>query len=167
MRIRYVANACFLITLSNGKTLLTDPWIEGPCQQTWYNFPPVGEALREEVYRGRPAAIYISHDLRVVRALAHDAAGILVTGPDYVFTTQAGAISITVSPTTATVNSGGTQQFTAQVLNTGNTSVTWTATAGSMTATPCESISRFSRARSVLRSAALCGRTRAGRRRVS
>jgi len=67
-----------------------------------------------------------------VRALAHDAAGILVTGPDYVFTTQAGAISVTVSPTTATVNSGATQQFTAHVLNTGNTAVTWTATAGSI-----------------------------------
>jgi L-ascorbate metabolism protein UlaG (beta-lactamase superfamily) len=61
MRIRYIANACFQITLSNGKTLLTDPWIEGPCQQTWFNFPPVGEALRAEVYGARPDAIYISH----------------------------------------------------------------------------------------------------------
>jgi L-ascorbate metabolism protein UlaG (beta-lactamase superfamily) len=61
MRIRYIANACFQITLANGKTLLTDPWIEGPCQQTWYNFPPVGEALRAEVYAARPAALYISH----------------------------------------------------------------------------------------------------------
>src|SRR4051794_30212904 len=61
MRIRYIANACFLITLSNGKTLLTDPWIEGPCQQTWFNFPPVGEALRAEVYASKPDALYISH----------------------------------------------------------------------------------------------------------
>jgi len=68
-----------------------------------------------------------------VRALAHDMAGILVTGPDYVFATQAGAIAVTVSPTTATVNSGAIQQFTAQVLNTGNTGVTWTATAGTIT----------------------------------
>jgi hypothetical protein len=67
-----------------------------------------------------------------VRALAHDSAGILVTGPDYVFATQAGAIAVTVTPTSATVNSGGTQQFSAQVVNTGNTSVTWTATAGSI-----------------------------------
>jgi len=48
-----------------------------------------------------------------VRALAHDMAGILVTGPDYVFATQAGAIAVTVSPTTATVNSGAIQQFSA------------------------------------------------------
>lgn len=61
MRIRYIANACFQITLANGKTLLTDPWIEGPCQQTWFNFPPVGEALRAEVYASRPDCLYISH----------------------------------------------------------------------------------------------------------
>ncbi len=61
MRIRYIANACFQITLANGKTLLTDPWIEGPCQQTWFNFPPVGEALRAEVYASRPSCLYISH----------------------------------------------------------------------------------------------------------
>jgi len=67
-----------------------------------------------------------------VRALAHDAAGILVTGPDYVFVTQSGAIAVTVTPTNATVNSGGTQQFSAQVANTGNTAVTWTATAGTI-----------------------------------
>ena len=61
MKIRYIANACFQITLSSGKTLLTDPWIEGPCQQTWFNFPPVGEALRAEVYGARPDCLYISH----------------------------------------------------------------------------------------------------------
>jgi L-ascorbate metabolism protein UlaG (beta-lactamase superfamily) len=61
MRIRYIANACFQITLSNGRLLLTDPWIEGPCQQTWHNFPPVGEALRAQVYGRAPDAIYISH----------------------------------------------------------------------------------------------------------
>ena len=61
MHVRYIANACFLIMLSNGRTLITDPWIEGPCQQTWFNFPPVGEALRAEVYAARPDALYISH----------------------------------------------------------------------------------------------------------
>ena len=61
MRIRYIANACFQITLANGKTLLTDPWIEGPCQQTWRNFPPVGDALRAEVYGSQPDCLYISH----------------------------------------------------------------------------------------------------------
>ena len=61
MKLRYVANACHQITLSNGKVLLTDPWIEGPCQQTWFNFPPVGEALRAEIYGSKPDCIYISH----------------------------------------------------------------------------------------------------------
>jgi L-ascorbate metabolism protein UlaG (beta-lactamase superfamily) len=74
MKIRYIANACFQITLSNGKTLLTDPWIEGPCQQTWFNFPPVGDALRAEIYGAGPDALYISHlhhDHLHPRTLAH------------------------------------------------------------------------------------------------
>jgi L-ascorbate metabolism protein UlaG (beta-lactamase superfamily) len=61
MRVRYVANACFLITLSTGERLLTDPWFDGPCQQTWWNFPPVPEALKAEVWASRPDLIYISH----------------------------------------------------------------------------------------------------------
>jgi hypothetical protein len=43
-------------------------------------------------------------------------------------------ISITVSPTSATVSSGGTQGFTATVANTTNQAVTWTATAGTISA---------------------------------
>jgi UDP-MurNAc hydroxylase len=61
MKIRYIANACFHITLSNGQTLLTDPWFDGPCQQTWWNFPPVPDALKREIWASRPDAIYISH----------------------------------------------------------------------------------------------------------
>lgn len=61
MRVRYVANACFLITLSTGERLLTDPWFDGPCQQTWWNFPPVPEALKDEVWASHPDLIYISH----------------------------------------------------------------------------------------------------------
>ncbi len=37
------------------------------------------------------------------------------------------AVTISVSPTTATLNGGGTQQFTATVANSTNTSVTWSA----------------------------------------
>ena len=33
MQIRYLANACFLITLMNGKTLLTDPGWRGPASR--------------------------------------------------------------------------------------------------------------------------------------
>ena len=43
-----------------------------------------------------------------------------------------GAVTVTVSPTTANVTSGGTQQFTATVTSSTNTAVTWTASAGSI-----------------------------------
>jgi L-ascorbate metabolism protein UlaG (beta-lactamase superfamily) len=61
MKLKYIANACFLITLSTCETLLTDPWFDGPCQQTWWNFPPVPEALKAEIWASRPDLIYISH----------------------------------------------------------------------------------------------------------
>jgi UDP-MurNAc hydroxylase len=61
VKIRYVANACYLIELATGERLLTDPWFDGPCQQTWWNFPPVPDALKREVWESRPDLIYISH----------------------------------------------------------------------------------------------------------
>src|ERR1700722_2327725 len=64
------------------------------------------------------------------RVLSADSTGVLVTGLDNVFTTPAAAIGVSVSPTTATVASGGTEQFSAQITNTSNTAVTWSATAG-------------------------------------
>ncbi len=51
MKIRYIANACFLITLNGGRRILTDPWFGGPCQQTWWNFPPRPRALRRRSAR--------------------------------------------------------------------------------------------------------------------
>lgn len=42
------------------------------------------------------------------------------------------SIGITLSPTTATVNSGATSQFQATVTNTSNTAVTWTVSAGTV-----------------------------------
>src|SRR3984957_9647021 len=69
------------------------------------------------------------------RVLSADSTGALVTGLDNVFTTPATAISVSVSPTTATLASGGTQQFSAQVTNTSNTAVTWSATAGTVSTT--------------------------------
>jgi len=68
------------------------------------------------------------------RVLSADSTGVMVTGLDNVFTTPA-AISVSVSPTAATVASGGTQQFSAQVTNTGNTAVTWSATSGTVSTT--------------------------------
>jgi hypothetical protein len=69
------------------------------------------------------------------RVLSADSTGVLVTGLDNVFTTPAAAISVSVSPTTATVASGGTVQFSAQVTNTSNTAVTWSATSGTVSTT--------------------------------
>ena len=69
------------------------------------------------------------------RVLSADATGVQVTGLDYTFTTSAGPVSVSVSPTTATVVSGGSQQFSAQVTNTSNTAVTWSATAGTVSST--------------------------------
>jgi L-ascorbate metabolism protein UlaG (beta-lactamase superfamily) len=61
MKLRYIANACFLITLAEGRRILTDPWFTGPCQQTWWNFPPVHERLAAEVRASAPDFLYISH----------------------------------------------------------------------------------------------------------
>ena len=61
MKLRYVANACFLITLAGGRRILTDPWFQGPCQQTWWTFPSVHERLVAEVRACRPDFLYISH----------------------------------------------------------------------------------------------------------
>ena len=60
-----------------------------------------------------------------------------------VSSTQTGGVSITISPTTATLNSGGTQQFTATVTGATDTSVQWqvnqvtggTATIGTISST--------------------------------
>jgi hypothetical protein len=66
------------------------------------------------------------------RVLSADSTGVMVTGLDNLFTTPAAAISISVSPTAATVASGGTEQFSAQLTNTSNTAVTWSATSGTV-----------------------------------
>src|SRR3954452_4316867 len=46
--------------------------------------------------------------------------------------TPIAGITVSISPTTASITSGGTQQFTATVTGTSNTGVTWTASAGSV-----------------------------------
>lgn len=42
------------------------------------------------------------------------------------------AVSISISPTSSAINTGATQQFTSTVLGTSNTSVTWSATGGTI-----------------------------------
>jgi hypothetical protein len=45
------------------------------------------------------------------------------------------AVTVAVTPSTATIQAGGTQQFTATVSNSSNQGVTWTASAGTISAT--------------------------------
>src|SRR5205814_9567491 len=46
--------------------------------------------------------------------------------------TGVSSISVTVSPTSATIQTGGQQQFSASVSGTSNTAVVWTASGGSV-----------------------------------
>jgi hypothetical protein len=68
------------------------------------------------------------------RLVAKDAMNLTVIGPDELFTTQSGPVSVSVSPASGTLTSGASQQFIAQVTNASNTCVTWAASAGSITA---------------------------------
>jgi uncharacterized protein YjdB len=68
-----------------------------------------------------------------LRLLSRDAEPLQLASIDYTITTQAGAVSVTVSPTSGTVASGASQQFTAQVKNATNTQVTWSTSSGSIT----------------------------------
>src|SRR5581483_2010072 len=65
------------------------------------------------------------------RPISRDSYNVPVTGLMANFTTA--RIVVTVNPATATVTSGHTQQFTATVSGVSNQSVTWSATAGSIT----------------------------------
>jgi hypothetical protein len=47
-------------------------------------------------------------------------------------TVTVNAVSVTISPSTATLNQGGTRKFTATVAGTTNTGVTWTTTGGTV-----------------------------------
>lgn len=47
-------------------------------------------------------------------------------------TTTPPAVSVSISPTSSTIQVGGTQQFTATVTGSSNTSVTWTASGGTV-----------------------------------
>lgn len=50
-------------------------------------------------------------------------------------TVTVNAVAVALSPATATIPAGGTQQFTVTVNNTSNTTVTWTATGGTIDGT--------------------------------
>lgn len=67
------------------------------------------------------------------QVVSSDSSGVKVSSLDYTFTTKA-SVLVSISPSTATISSGGSQQFTATVTNGVNTAVTWTTSAGIITA---------------------------------
>ncbi len=64
--------------------------------------------------------------------MSRDGSGVLVTNLDSTFTTKASPISVSVSPASASVASGASQQFIATLTNTTNQSVTWSSTGGTV-----------------------------------
>jgi hypothetical protein len=60
------------------------------------------------------------------RPAYHQSATALVT------VAPAGTVAVSISPVTATLTSGGTQQFTATVINSDDTTVTWSASQGTI-----------------------------------
>lgn len=60
MEVTYIANSCFVYKTPSGKKLVTDPWFDGPCNQTWFHFPPVEVGLAKALTQN-PDWIYISH----------------------------------------------------------------------------------------------------------
>lgn len=62
MKVEFVTNASVLVTLSNGKRILTDPWYsDGIYYGSWYNFPPLTDEQRERYISCHPDYIYVSH----------------------------------------------------------------------------------------------------------
>jgi UDP-MurNAc hydroxylase len=62
MRAEYVANAGFVLTLRDGRVLVTDPWTSGGAYYgSWYNYPPLPDELLERYSSLLPDWIYISH----------------------------------------------------------------------------------------------------------
>jgi UDP-MurNAc hydroxylase len=59
--IEYIANSCFIYTFSNGKTLISDPWIVSECNQTWYPFPAIPEEKQKKILSAKYDYLYISH----------------------------------------------------------------------------------------------------------
>jgi len=62
MQVEFVTNACFLFTLSDGTTLLSDPWLsDGIYHGTMFNYPPISDSLKQKYRSLKPDYIYISH----------------------------------------------------------------------------------------------------------
>lgn len=62
MKIEFITNASFLVELSDGRTILTDPWYsDGIYHGIIFNYPPVPERLKARILSSRPDYIYVSH----------------------------------------------------------------------------------------------------------
>jgi hypothetical protein len=66
-----------------------------------------------------------------LRVRSRDSDTVMAVGVDYTFAV-ATPVMVALTPGNATISSNSTQQFVATVSNTVNTSVTWSATAGSV-----------------------------------
>lgn len=62
MNIEYITNASFLFTMSDGITILTDPWYsEGIYHGIMFNYPPIDQEQKQRYLSLNPDYIYISH----------------------------------------------------------------------------------------------------------
>jgi L-ascorbate metabolism protein UlaG (beta-lactamase superfamily) len=62
MRAEFISNAGFVLTLRDGRVLVTDPWVSGGAYYgSWFNYPPVSDDLLERYASLRPDWIYVSH----------------------------------------------------------------------------------------------------------
>lgn len=61
MKIEFITNSAFLITLKSGHQILTDPWFTPTYHGSWYNFPPLWDQSFKHYISLRPDYIYISH----------------------------------------------------------------------------------------------------------
>ena len=61
MLIEYIANSSFIYTFSNGKVLISDPWVVSECNQTWHPYPPIPQKKQNKILSTRYDYLYISH----------------------------------------------------------------------------------------------------------
>lgn len=62
MKVEFITNASFLFTLSDGITILADPWYtEGIYHGTMFNYPPFDSEEKKRYLSLKPDYIYISH----------------------------------------------------------------------------------------------------------
>ena len=85
---------------------------------------------------GLPSGLYLAPQVSVVTTATITATSVAnpaaKASSSVTITPRSTGIGVQISPTSATITSGGTQQFTATVTGTPNTKVTWSATPGTV-----------------------------------